>query len=359
MKERGQGLVEMALILPFLLVLVVGIVELGIALNRQIVVVNAAREAARFGAQGARSDDIYAQVFSAASQLPWFDGDSVVVAVVRAQTDEDGGDFTEWTENVHPAGAAVPHVTREKVLEELQAGGDTANLELVIVDIEYDHKAVLGFPFVSALADRIPIGSWAAMRLETLEPVGAKKLGCSAYPIAVHTDTLIGKEGQHVGDIYNGASSGAFGWLRWPKHASYASATWLRNFLNDPAWSRGNPKPDEYPDYPGFQNADDDEDHELNAGDSVWGNAGLSNSQENQAALDSLADGRHIRVVVWDSASGSGDWVKYHIYGFAIVEITCDGAPPASECGTTGKPYDLAETNRISARFIHWDTICD
>jgi hypothetical protein len=358
MKERGQGLVEMALILPFLLVLVVGIVELGIALNRQIVVVNAAREAARFAAQGARSDDIYAQVFSAASQLPWFDGDSVAVAVVRAQTDEDGGDFTEW--EVYPEGAAVLHVTPEKVLEELQqAGGDTADLKLVIVDIEYDHKALLGFPFVSALADRIPIGSWSAMRLETLEPVGAKKLGCSAYPIAVHKDTLIGKEGQHVGDIYNGASSGAFGWLRWPEHASYASATWLRNFLNDPAWSRGNPKPDEYPDYPGFQNADDDEDHELNVGDSAWGNTGLSNSQENQAALDSLADGKRIRVVVWDSASGSGDWVKYHIYGFAIVEITCDGAPPASECATTGKPYSLTGTNRISARFIGWDTICD
>jgi len=42
----------MALILPFLLVLVIGIVELGIALNRQLTVVNAAREGARFGATG-------------------------------------------------------------------------------------------------------------------------------------------------------------------------------------------------------------------------------------------------------------------------------------------------------------------
>ena len=53
MKEKGQGLVEFALIVPFLLVLIVGIIEMGVILNRQITVVNAAREGARFGARGA------------------------------------------------------------------------------------------------------------------------------------------------------------------------------------------------------------------------------------------------------------------------------------------------------------------
>jgi len=356
-RERGQGLVEMAFILPFLLVLVVGIVELGAALNRQIVVVNAAREGARFGAQGATPGDIHTQTQLATSQMFDFNEENAVIAVIQATTDDDGEDFAKWEKDVYPADAAVPHVTPEKVLEELQAEGDAANIRLVIVDVEYDHEAILGFPFVSALMGEIPIGSWAAMRLEA---IGARKPGCSAYPIAVTKDTLVGKEGQHIGDVFIGTEpvSGNFGWLRWPKSTDYASAPWLRIFLTNPAWSAGNPDPDNYPGYPGFQNADDDDDNELNVGDSVWANAGLSDSAENRAALDNLA-GRYIRVVVWDNASGSGNWTKYHICAFAVVEITCNGAPSGSECETTGKPYGLAGKNRISARFIRWDTVCD
>ena len=360
MQERGQGLVEMALILPFLLVLVVGIVELGVALNRQLIVVNAAREGARFGAQGARPDDIYAQTRLATSEMLDFNEKNAVIVVVHAETDDDGEDFAKWEPTVYPSGAPVPHVTPEGVLAELQAEGNAADVELVIVDVEYDHEAVLGFPFVSALMGQIPIGSWAAMRLET---VSAREAGCSAYPIAVHTDTLGEKEEkQHIGDVYNGASPGNFGWLRWPEDTNYASEVWLRNFLADPGWSCGDPTEDEYPNYPGFENADDREDHELNVGDSVWGNAGgLSNSPKNRAALDNLADGKYVRVVVWDSVSGSGNGAKYHVYRFAVVEITCDGAPDESKCRTTNEgPYNLAgQQNRISVKFIRWDTVCD
>lgn len=162
MKERGQGLVEMALILPFLLVLIVGIVEVGAALNRQLVVVNAAREGARFGAVGATPDDIHGVVLSSALQLDFTEGDTVIV-VIQAEVDEDGAAFDEWEVTSYPEGAIIPHVTPEGVLADLRGGGGVG---LVIVDIEYDHRSILGFPFVSALADRIPVGSWTVMRLE-------------------------------------------------------------------------------------------------------------------------------------------------------------------------------------------------
>lgn len=328
MREKGQGLVETALILPFLLILVVGLVELGVALQRQIVVVNAAREGARFGATGATPSDIHKTVLSAASEIFEFDEENATIVVIHAETDETGV-FVEWRERAYPEGSAAPHVTSGSVLSDLKDHGDPGDIKLVIVDIEYDHQSILGLPIVGALADKIPIGSWTAMRLET--PTVARPT-CLVYPIAVHQSTLEGREGQHVGDIYNGTGEGNFGWLRWPQDTSYASAVWLREFLLDPSWSGR-----------AYQNADDIEDTELSIGDSVWSNTGLSNSGDNQAALDRLTTGRYIRVVVWDWADGSGNWAKYHVYSFAIVEITS---------------YDLAGQNRISAKFIRWDAEC-
>jgi hypothetical protein len=50
-EERGQSLVEMALILPILLLLVVGIVDLGRAFNNHVIITNAAREGARYASR--------------------------------------------------------------------------------------------------------------------------------------------------------------------------------------------------------------------------------------------------------------------------------------------------------------------
>ena len=85
-RERGQGLVETVFVLPFLLVLVVGIVEVGLALNRQLTVVNAAREGARFGAFGASASDIHTQTLLATSQMFEFTEDNAVVVVNCART---------------------------------------------------------------------------------------------------------------------------------------------------------------------------------------------------------------------------------------------------------------------------------
>jgi hypothetical protein len=42
--ERGQGMLELAVILPVLLILLMGLVEIGYALRDYLVVVNACRE---------------------------------------------------------------------------------------------------------------------------------------------------------------------------------------------------------------------------------------------------------------------------------------------------------------------------
>lgn len=55
--ERGQGLVEMAMLLPLFLVAVIGVVEVAGALNAYITLVDAARDGARLGSKDLATDD--------------------------------------------------------------------------------------------------------------------------------------------------------------------------------------------------------------------------------------------------------------------------------------------------------------
>ena len=55
-RERGQGLLELVVILPVLLILMVGVAEIGVGLRTYLLVLNANREAARFAARGRYED---------------------------------------------------------------------------------------------------------------------------------------------------------------------------------------------------------------------------------------------------------------------------------------------------------------
>jgi len=50
--EHGQSLVEMALMTPILLMMFLGVFEVGYALRNGLIVINTAREAARFATKG-------------------------------------------------------------------------------------------------------------------------------------------------------------------------------------------------------------------------------------------------------------------------------------------------------------------
>lgn len=56
-QERGQSLVEMAIIMPLLLIIMAGVFDFGLVLHSYVVVVNAAREAAIAGAAAQMSDN--------------------------------------------------------------------------------------------------------------------------------------------------------------------------------------------------------------------------------------------------------------------------------------------------------------
>ncbi len=63
--KRGQGIVEFTLVLPILLMLLIGVAEVGYALRNYILVVNACREGARLAARGEETSEIFTQVTNA------------------------------------------------------------------------------------------------------------------------------------------------------------------------------------------------------------------------------------------------------------------------------------------------------
>lgn len=89
--ERGQALVEMALVLPILILIIFGIVEFGRILNAKLIVTGASREGARYAAvNGATVTDtqISDMVKSAAPSLKPAD---VTVNISPAQSSRTRG----------------------------------------------------------------------------------------------------------------------------------------------------------------------------------------------------------------------------------------------------------------------------
>jgi len=74
--QKGQSMVEMALILPILILLIFGIMEFGRIFNAYLIVTNAAREGARTAVVGATDPEIRAAIDSTAGTL-----DTTVLAV--------------------------------------------------------------------------------------------------------------------------------------------------------------------------------------------------------------------------------------------------------------------------------------
>lgn len=63
-RRRGQALVEFALVLPLLLALLVGIVDVSFVYNHQLLLTNAAREGARLGTMGHTADQVREDVLA-------------------------------------------------------------------------------------------------------------------------------------------------------------------------------------------------------------------------------------------------------------------------------------------------------
>jgi len=309
-RQKGQSLVEMAFALPILLFVVVGIIEVGYALNAYVQTINAAREGARFGSMGGSDNAITSIVQGATSGLIPYEPTNTDLYIARVEIGQDPCVVTTstMTKTMDAPDLEISPVTAQDIVDRLAAqGGDYCGLSFVVVDLQYRSPSFLRLPLVKQLSEAVPMRSLSVMRLETPRPL---KGVCNVYPIAVHRSVLAGKErGDDLGDIYNGVTEGTFGWLRWPNDPSGGSAVALIDALTRPTSAE-------------FQNAVDPDDTHLSIGDWVWANTGVGNAIGARDALDNLIARGWIRIVVWDEYDAVGANGMYRADNFAIVRLT-------------------------------------
>jgi len=92
--ERGQALVELALALPILVVLLLGLLEFGVLLSAYLTVEHGAREGARLGATGAGDQAIVERVVAA---CPGLDPARLEVVISPPASSRSTGDMLEVT----------------------------------------------------------------------------------------------------------------------------------------------------------------------------------------------------------------------------------------------------------------------
>lgn len=335
-KQRGQSLVEFAITLPILLIILVGLGEMGSALYSYQIVANAAREGARYGAKALHTPDevVAAWTRQAADRLkittvvddvPVLDGEKATIVVTRLRKSYSDGECTYEIIRTYPSelDPERPTILTEEWLNSQEGKSEQLDwpqgipnqaMDLIAVEVMYDHPHLTGFFNIGRfIPDPIPFHSITVMRVG-----GSRMATCDAYPIGVPQDVLDGHDpGDNLGDIYEGGGPGNFGWLRWPQATSAGNEPYLSDSLGNPGLSRRD-----------YDNALDPSDHWLNVDDWVWGSSGISGSAGVTDALDALI-GRRIRVPVWgpdddpasDGFEGTGSGGHYHIVGFAWVII--------------------------------------
>ena len=144
--QTGSNIVEFALILPLLLILVSGIVDLGLALYDKALITNAAREGARFG-----------MVFGEAS-IPGGGRptQALIVARVKQYLGIDAGHPKGYLVNFGPSGLGISAVPDP-------AGGSSGDKLTVTVTYTYYHYVMLITPLKGTTSN---LTSVSVMRLE-------------------------------------------------------------------------------------------------------------------------------------------------------------------------------------------------
>lgn len=119
--DRGQGMLEMVLILPVLLILMVGVAEIGFGLRNYLLVVNADRESARFGARGRYSDTRIAERVVSAGGVVNRGGTEV--PFLRTEGTEPNTGIIITHVKMDTAGDVVSHTVQSAGVIPDQAGG--------------------------------------------------------------------------------------------------------------------------------------------------------------------------------------------------------------------------------------------
>jgi hypothetical protein len=156
-EQRGQSLVELALVLPLLVLLIIATSDIGMAMVTQITLTNASREGARLAARGNvfAPADVLRVVREHSRSLDLDAHGTVWLTVLQSNANDDGSCCSIIFSQQRLLGSAASRFTRDSLLALQQGltpavGGDpdAAYLrkeKLAVVEIVYDHSSITGF----------------------------------------------------------------------------------------------------------------------------------------------------------------------------------------------------------------------
>lgn len=176
--RRGQSAVELAMLLPLLVLLFSTVIEGGLAINGWIRVNTAARDATRFAVDAGRDQDIQTLVLNKLQGIDFGTGTitgslQIDIYVIKASTDGTGAiSATQWPDSgVGPAITHIygtrsggPNLQRTTVQTRLASQGAAAsqNVKFTIVEVDYQYTPLLAT--LLSPGTKLPMSSFAIVQ---------------------------------------------------------------------------------------------------------------------------------------------------------------------------------------------------
>jgi len=166
-EEIGQSFLELAVLAPVLLILLIGVVEMGYGLYSYLLVMRASDEGARLAADGADDANATQTTVLTVRGLPITSTSGLSkldVYVIRGQTN-GSGTITTWNANhTWSSPNATTPVSAAALQSALVPGGaQAANMKIAVVQVFYRHQPLFGFN-VGPFAQGIPMSSYSVVR---------------------------------------------------------------------------------------------------------------------------------------------------------------------------------------------------
>ncbi len=171
-RDRGVSLVETAVVLPIIIVIAIGLSEVGFAVIDWLAVSNASREGARVGAAAGDfddgSEDADDLIKSAVAQASCAIENGRLISIRVFQSDTDGNQV-DTNANIYTLDSVdcdkgtATWTTTSLVWPACGRNDSVGNLDILAVEVTFDHDSLTGFmPFFDA--------TWTDTSIMRIEP---------------------------------------------------------------------------------------------------------------------------------------------------------------------------------------------
>jgi len=150
-KQQGQSIVELALLLPILVLLFIGMVEVVFISRSYLALLESSSQGAHLGSQGLalyNNSEIYTLVTQNLSREGYEASSLIDVIITRA--DLVGGNAIQNYQVTNMKGSGRATILTPTVLTSRLRGGDPAG-RLIAVEVVYNHQLLFNFPIIRNL----------------------------------------------------------------------------------------------------------------------------------------------------------------------------------------------------------------